>query len=66
MASKFLLTLRSYESQCKTESSFALKKKKKHPWLVWLSDVSVGLRTKGLPVQFAVRAHAWVVGQIPQ
>ena len=31
------------------------------PWLVWLSGLSTGLRTKGSPVQFLVRAHAWVV-----
>ena len=24
-----------------------------------------GLQTKGLPVPFSVRAHAWVVGQVP-
>ena len=24
-----------------------------------------GLQTKGSPVQFPVRAHAWVVGQVP-
>ena len=35
------------------------------PWLVWLSGLSAGLWTKGLPVQFPVRAHAWVVGQVP-
>ena len=34
------------------------------PWLVWLSGLSAGLRTKGLPVRFPVRAHAWVVGQL--
>ena len=28
----------------------------------WLG---AGLRTKGSPVQFPVRAHAWVVGQVP-
>ena len=28
----------------------------------WLS---AGLQTKGLPVQFLVRAHAWVAGQVP-
>ena len=33
------------------------------PWLVWLSGLSVGLQTKGSPVRFQVRAHAWVVGQ---
>ena len=35
------------------------------PWLVWLSGLSTGLRTKGLLVRFPVRAHAWVVGQVP-
>ena len=35
------------------------------PWLVWLSGLSAGLRTKGSPVQFPVRAHAWVAGQVP-
>ena len=35
------------------------------PWLVWLSGLSAGLRTKGSPVRFPVRAHAWVVGQVP-
>ena len=35
------------------------------PWLVWLSGLSAGLRTKGSPVQFPVRAHAWVVSQVP-
>ena len=35
------------------------------PWLVWLSGLSAGLRTKGLPVQFPVRTLVWVVGQVP-
>ena len=35
------------------------------PWLVWLSGLSVSLRTKGSLVQFPVRAHAWVAGQVP-
>ena len=35
------------------------------PWLVWLSGLSAGLQTKGSLVQFPVRAHAWVVGQVP-
>ena len=35
------------------------------PWLVWLSGLSASLRTKRLPVQFPVRAHAWVAGQVP-
>ena len=34
------------------------------PWLVWLSGLTASLRTKGLLVQFPVRAHAWVVGQV--
>ena len=29
-----------------------------------LSGLSAGLQTKGLPVQFPVRAHAWVAGQV--
>ena len=35
------------------------------PWLVCLSGLNTGLRTKELPVQFPVRAHAWVVDQVP-
>ena len=35
------------------------------PWLVWLSGLSAGLQTKGSLVQFPVRAHAWVVSQVP-
>ena len=33
------------------------------PWVVWLSGLSTGLRTKGWLVRFPVRAH--VVGQVP-
>ena len=40
-------------------------KKEMQPWLVWLSGLSRGLRTKGLQVPFPVRAHAWVSGQVP-
>ena len=32
------------------------------PWLFWLSGLSAGPWTKGPPVWFPVRAHAWVVG----
>ena len=35
------------------------------PWLVWLRGLSAGLRTKGSPVQFPGRAHAWVLCQVP-
>ena len=33
------------------------------PWPEWLSGLSTALWTKGSPVPFPVRAHAWVVGQ---
>ena len=35
------------------------------PWLVWLNGLSASLQTKKLLVQFPVRAHAWVAGQVP-
>ena len=35
-----------------------------YPWLVWLSGLSVGLRSKGSRVRFPVRVHAWVEGQV--
>ena len=35
------------------------------PWLVWLSGLSTGLRIQRSLVQFPVRAHAWVAGQVP-
>ena len=34
-------------------------------WQVWLRGLSTSLQTKGLLVQFPVRAHNWVVGQAP-
>ena len=49
----------------KTQNVFAsndTKEKTYMPWLVWLSGLSAGLRTKRSPVRFPVRAHAWVVG----
>ena len=33
---------------------------RKRPGLEWLSGLSASLQTKRLPVQFSVRAHAWV------
>ena len=33
--------------------------------LVWVSGLSAGLQTEGLPVRFSVREHAWVSGQVP-
>ena len=34
-------------------------------WLVWVSGLSASLQTKEPLVRFPVRAHAWVVGQVP-
>ena len=39
--------------------------KKIYTWQVLLSGLSAGLQTKGSPVRFPVRAHAWVAGQVP-
>ena len=33
--------------------------------LVWLSGLHASLHTKMLLVQFLVKAHAWVAGQLP-
>ena len=41
------------------------QKFKKQPWLVWLSIFSASLETKGSPVRFPVRAHAWVASWVP-
>ena len=41
------------------------KCKNNQPWLVCLSGLSAGLQTKRSPVRFPIRAHAWVVGQVP-
>ena len=42
-----------------------LSKLREQPQLVWLSGLSAGLWTRGSPIQFPVRAHAWVAGQVP-
>ena len=50
----------------KKQSCLICAFKKIHgPWPVWLSGLNAGLRSKGLMVQFSVRAHAWVAGQLP-
>ena len=36
------------------------------PWLVWLSELSASLGTKGVLVRFPVRVYAWVLGQVQQ
>ena len=43
----------------------AFKKATNLPWLVWFSGLSTSLQTKELLVQFLVRTHAWVAGQVP-
>ena len=35
------------------------------PWPVWLSGLNTVLQTERLQVWFPVRAHSWVVGQVP-
>ena len=34
------------------------------PWQVWLSGLSIGLQAERSQVQFPVRAHAWIAGQV--
>ena len=48
-----------------TEEMLNTKNNNDGPWLVRLNGLSAGLQTKGSPVQSPVRAHAWVVGQVP-
>ena len=51
-----------------SNTSYCLFKNYSHPsspWALWLSGLSTALRTKASPVRFPVRAHAWVVGQVP-
>ena len=48
-----------------TNYESSLKRDRLEPSLVWLSGMSDGLRTKMSRVQFLVRAHAWVAGQVP-
>ena len=45
---------------------FVKWKRRQEPWLVWLSGLSAGLWTKGSPVQLPLRAHAWVMDQLPR
>ena len=41
------------------------KRKAVKPWLVWLNGLSACLQTKRSLVRFPVRAHSWVVDQVP-
>ena len=50
---------------CTSKTIKKYNKKIWEPWLVYLSGLSMSLQTKGSLVQFPVRAHAWVVGQVP-
>ena len=47
-----------------TSMTNSQSKKPSLSWLVWLSGLRAGLQTRGLPVQFLFRAHAWVAGQV--
>ena len=47
------------------ESNTSIKNYLCGPQLVWLSGLSTNLKTKGSPVRFPDRAHAWVAGQVP-
>ena len=47
------------------ESNFSQVLKAAQTWPVWLRGLSISLQTERLLVQFLVRAHAWVVGQVP-
>ena len=49
----------------KVSTFFSILQMRKLPWLVWLSGLSASLWTKGSPVGFPVRAHGWVVDQVP-
>ena len=49
----------------KTAHIGSVLKIKAEPWLVWLTGLSAGLQTERSMVRFPVRAHAWVVGQVP-
>ena len=51
-------TVRSQPSISQEGGSY---QEQNQPWLVRLS----GLRTRGSPVRFPVREHAWVAGQFP-
>ena len=53
-----------YSSRLKN-MSLNVTKKPSEPWLVWHSGLSAGLSLEGSLVQFPVRAHAWVEGQVP-
>ena len=53
------------ETKRHASSVFIYLQTKERPWLVWLSGLRASLRIKGSPVQFPVRAHAWVVGLVP-
>ena len=45
---------------------YTIKKGRDMLWLVWLSGLRASLWTKGSLVRFLVRAHAWVVCQVPR
>ena len=48
-----------------TMDSYSSFKMPPRSWAAWLSCFGVVLQTKTSPVQFPVRAHAWVAGSVP-
>ena len=48
-----------------SEVSLKTKQNKTHTLAGVAQWIQCGLRTKGSPVQFPVRAHAWAAGQVP-
>ena len=57
--------MQSLSSEVRLHNAINLKVIHTMPWLVQLSGLSASLRNKGLLVRFPVRAHAWVLGQVP-
>ena len=52
------------QAKCLSTDEWMDKETVVQPWLVWFNGLSAGLRTKGLPAQFPVRACAWVASQV--
>ena len=57
--------LEKYSKEKNIDWICSLKESHNVPWLVWLSGLRANLWTKESLVRFPVRAHAWVVRQVP-
>ena len=55
----------SHPSEPQRNACGILDSKDREPWPVWLRWLGVIMQNKRLPVQFLVRAHAWVAGSAP-